>query len=141
MKYTYLALILFVLLFSSCDSQITEKHFIGTWKVIDFKAQLKDLSTIIIEDAKNVALSSTYVFYKNNICKYTCTHLSLDMEGTYQYDVEANQIIMKFNQETSKESYEVVLIKQNIMKWELDNKEMGFLTMTLQKKNKAISGP
>tara|TARA_R110002073_G_scaffold306012_4_gene475146 strand:+ start:9266 stop:9625 length:360 start_codon:yes stop_codon:yes gene_type:complete len=106
-------------MYSCSQGSFDKKEIIGKWKVIEFNANMKDLSPAIIRGAKEIALSSSYEFKKDST--YSFNSSIENFEG--KWALENKNIIMTFSSEYEKngvEKYEVVNLSNGGMTWKTE---------------------
>lgn len=136
MNYKVLLLMCFVAItMFSCSQNINTNQLTGTWKVVDFRADLLDLNPLILNYAEEIALSSIYTYINDSSCN------RIDFEGLvngkWKLDVQNKSITMLWtNPEfaTSNEQYQIKKLNNNKMTWLVDFQELGHLEMDLEKK-------
>lgn len=132
-KLKILVFITLITLMCSCNQGLADKEsIIGKWKVTEFNANMKDLSPMIIREAKKIALSSSYEFKKDSTYSFNSSFESY--EG--KWVLESKNIIMTFSSEYEKnrvKKYEVINLNNGKMTWKSEF-ELGKTETVLSKK-------
>lgn len=101
----------------SCSSNTVDKDTIlGKWQVVEYTTDMKEISPIVLEGAKEIALSSSYEFKK----EFTCTFKSSIDSYNGTWSLEGKQINMNFDIEpynNGDESYEIIGFSEGKMTW------------------------
>lgn len=123
------------LLLLGCANQINENDLYGNWKVTKFEANTPELSPSLIEGAKTEALSTTYLFNKDNSFSMKSDFVSDGSAGTYEFITETHSLQMTSSSQNdnSIEEYTVESLSGNSMKWSHDMGELGNLKLVLTK--------
>ena len=135
MKKLVALLSLAMFLIYSCNSQINEGDLVGNWKVIEFRADMPDLSPALIEGAKSEALSSSYSFLEGNTFNMKSDIIYNGEGGKYELISGKKVIKMTYNPGGDKdlEEYEIQSLDSKSMIWSQDMGDLGTLSMTLKK--------
>ncbi len=133
MKTTALLISLITIAMLSCG-QINEKELVGTWKVIDFSADLPSTSPVLIWDATEMALLEVYTFNPDHTFSITPYETEGCESGTWEI-TSVNELILTFQFDCSspKASFQIVLLEDNMMKWKNDIADLGSISYTLKK--------
>ncbi len=128
-------LIILISLITSCKRQLNEDDLIGTWKVVEFNADIPDLSPVLIQETNKIALSSVYTF---NLDKSMLRKSDIELDGEvgkFELLNEGEQILMTYDTEgyNSKEKYNIVSFNGKSMQWEFKEGVLGNLVMKLKK--------
>lgn len=124
-------IVLTMSLYSCSQGSSSFEKIIGSWKVVDYEADMKDLSPSLIASAKELALKATYEFKKDS----TFTSKGFrNINGTWS--VKDGSIIMKFSSEYERnahEGYEIQKLNSKEMVW-FSKSELGTEKTILSKK-------
>lgn len=138
-KVTFTTILTFILIsIYSCQENkksINESYIIGHWKIYDFLDNTKNINPQLIEEGKKIALSTEYIFKKDNT--YSMTSSIEDANGTWSYDSESRIIKMNYSsefEENAVEKYEVSKFDDDKMVWRTNYDEFGFFEMMVSKK-------
>ena len=123
------------LLLIACKSLINGDDLIGTWKVIEFSADMPDVSPVLIQESKDIALSTVYTYNSDNSMLRISEVESKADVGSFELLDEGMRIIMMFDTEgyNSDEKYEIVSYNGKTMRWKYNYGELGSLVMKLKK--------
>ena len=140
MKKITITTILTFLLISICSCQENKKSYdesdiIGHWKIDDYLDNTKNINPQLIEEGKKLALSTEYIFRKDNT--YSMTSPIEDANGTWSYDSENKVIKMNYSSkfdENAIEKYEISEFNDDKMVWKTDYEEFGYVEMLVSKK-------
>lgn len=134
----YSLTILFVFpLFSSCGgAELSKENLQGHWQVIQFDSNV-ELSPLIIESAREIALTTTYDFKGETLIeKYNTPGYEDEVSGTWELDQKRSVILFRFvsymGDETSKE-LRVTEFTGSQMSWIEDMGELGYNEYVLEK--------
>lgn len=120
---------------SSCEEEkINLNKLMGEWKVTMYNADFKGLNPTLVNEAKKIALSGTYIFQKGGLCLYKSKYD--DDRGNWSFQESKNQIKINLSNESQqyrKEKYEIVKFNVNKMTWKSSSK-LGTEEITLTKK-------
>ena len=128
-------MILFITLTSCQNKTLDENNIVGEWKVTEFINGTIDISPSLIEEAKNIALSTTYVFKDDNTFSMNSSFENIN--GTWDYNADENIIIMIYNsqyKDNVKDKQQISNFHQNKMTWKYTYGEFGYTEMVLSKK-------
>lgn len=128
-------MVLFVALASCQNKTLDENNIVGEWKVTEFINSTVDISPSLIKEAKNIALSTTYVFKDDNTFSMNSSFENIN--GTWDYNAEDNIIIMIYNsqyKDNVKDEQQISNFHQNKMTWKHTYGEFGYTEMVLSKK-------
>jgi hypothetical protein len=130
MKIVYALMAL--LLFACNKPAVVEEALPGQWKVIDFKADMPDLSPKLLEGTKEAALANMYAFQADKSMSFN------DVEkGIWTYDMQTKTLNIKYeegSQGPSVEAYQIQEMTDTRMTWFQEVPELGSMTITLEKK-------
>ena len=87
--------LIFFLLFYGCDNSIDQEELIGRWEVVDFKSNVL-ISPHIIEGAKSLALSTSFIFNKDKTFSVVSDYPKKRF-GKYQFMKETGTIKLIYN--------------------------------------------
>lgn len=130
-----LAVVLCVVFLSACAGAQEKKEVLGEWKVISFESNLPEISPLVIEEGKRIALSSTYIFNQDLTCDQVCSYLDETKTGEWSIGAEGLELIIDWNIEgkVEKETIKFDHISSDLMIWTNDFGKIGTLTMKLEK--------
>ena len=138
-KVIFTTILTFILIsIYSCQENkksIDESYIIGHWKIYDLLDNTKNINPQLIEEGKKIALSTEYIFKKDNT--YSMTSSIKDANGTWSYDSESRIIKMNYSsefEENAVEKYEVSEFDDDKMVWRTNYDEFGFFEMMVSKK-------
>lgn len=109
------------------------EDLIGTWRVDEFIANTPDLSPSIIQGAEVEALSSMYIFKKNQQVYFESDYVSEGQNGTWTFEDSTSIVTMTYPNGTT-ESYMIKDISGDKMVWHQGIEELGTISMVLVRK-------
>lgn len=127
----------FVLGLNSChDKKDIQEIIVGEWEVTDFEINTQNINPELLKEAKELALTSSYVFKESGECymKYELEELN----GSWEYNADNNKIYMQFPESDFgiHVRYIISQYKKDGMEmiWKTDLKELGYTAMKLTRK-------
>lgn len=126
--------ILLLSIYSCSQEKVTLTKLLGKWKVTRYNANFKDINQEIVREAKEIALSGTYIFQKGSTYLYESKFDKF--RGTWSFDESKNQIKMNFSSKynkNGKEEYEIIRFNTVQMTWK-SSSGLGTEEITLTKK-------
>lgn len=86
---------IFLFLIYGCDNSIDQEELIGRWEVVDFQSNVQ-ISPHIIEGAKSLALSTSFIFNKDKTFSVISDYPKKRF-GKYQFISETGTIKLIYN--------------------------------------------
>ena len=115
--------------------QINEKEIKGVWQITAFSANTPSLAPGVINLARVEALSSVYTFESDSTFHMTSDYTSQGEGGTWRINADKVLIMNYISEgEQSEETYQILSLNDNSMKWKQDIEGLGSISMTLKKK-------
>lgn len=129
------ALIFFCAGLFACTPDIDEDNIPGTWQVIEFNANLPDLSEEHRAHSEKIALSITYQFTTDSTVIYFIKETNGTGRGTWEYSPFAQQLDIHrgVGDEKISEEYLVTEISERYMRWVQNINDEGIVTLVLEK--------
>lgn len=101
----------------SCSSDsIDRDKIIGKWKITEYKADMNDISPIVIEEGRKIALTTSYEFKRDS----SYTYLSSFENAKGSWKLLKDSIMMRYSSNYDKnaeESYKIIHLSDNKMIW------------------------
>lgn len=127
MKHTLLIL---TIVLSSCQSQINQSDLNGEWNVTKLNANTPGLSPILIQGAREEAISTSYWFNQDGSYKETSNSNPIGKEGLWEFH-PSNNLLELTDEGVSGQIFIVKSVDTSKMIWFDDMKELGSLTYEL----------
>ena len=124
-----------VFLFVSCNIGTNKENIIGNWRIVNFDANVKDISPILINAGRREALSTTYIFNKDSTFIMKSASFIEGQQGRWSIDAKNKTILFDFdNDKMDNDTYTLEELNQFNMLWsqKLDQ-GFGTITMILEK--------
>lgn len=129
MKVHSLLFFLLIVLFISCG--VSEKDFIGKWKVTKFVTNITILSPQLLKDAEEMALSTVIDFRSDNTGTYTDNYSSFEFD--WKFDNKKNTLEINGKGDAGKQAHTVTTISGDQMVLEMDLNRLGKQSMYLKR--------
>ena len=103
-------------MYSCSSNSINQEKIIGKWKITEYNADMKDISPMVIEEGRKIALTTSYDFKKDN--SYTYSSDFETAKGTWK--IIKDSIIMNYSSNYDKnaeESYKIIQLTESRMVW------------------------
>lgn len=120
---------------TSCKTQVSEENIVGTWKVVEYTANIKDLSPIIIAGARELALTEVYTLNKNGTYQLSDSYKDEPQTGKWSLNTKGDEPYIEFVSLEIDQPMRFIIISysDSEMKWEWKDKDLGSSEYTLQK--------
>lgn len=121
------------LVFTSCSSPVTKESLIGKWKVVNYQANIENLSPSLINSANEIALSQIYIFESDGSFRIESEEIFAREEGGWTMSEDLKILTLTPNMSSGGQEQEVALFEAEKLVLVLQMGELGNETTTLKK--------
>lgn len=135
LKKTLVLLIIGLITLASCKNRISEEKLVGTWRVIDYSANMPDISHMIIIGAKELALSEVYVINADGSYQLMDSYKDKPQWGKWTLNTDGDEPYIKLLASEIDQPMQFIILScsESKMVWQWNDKELGSSEYTLQK--------
>ena len=130
---TILLFLFVAITFQTQGQTVSEANLVGTWKVVKYIDETKDLSEMLVKDDRDKALKSTWVFHEDHTFSLISKADKYTFKGTWKIDDAGKNIHVEY-EIAGDSDINVDSLEGNKMVWLSDLKQHGKIYTVLERK-------
>lgn len=132
-KLKNILLVTLVIGLTACGVSVTKEDLVGSWKVVDYEANLQNLSPLLIKSATDIALSQTYIFEHDGSFTIDSEEELARKNGNWTISEDLKVLTLSSEESDGKQEQEVQAFGVNKLVLVLQIGDLGNETTTLEK--------